>query len=192
MLKDTDLIEVINRSSGGVGYEIPDSNGLIRTFQKREKKKIPFEEIRKLLYQVGGEYIFTNLLVIKNEEAVKELFSTRPEPEYYYTEVEVRTLLETGTLDQLLDCLDFAPEGVIDIIKDVAVKIKLNDVSKRDAILAKTGFNVSKAIEINEETDVEEASEKINRRTSPITLEGKKEQQLQRRVPNYKVTSVSK
>ena len=192
MLKDTDLIEVINRSSGGVGYEIPDSNGLIRTFQKREKKKIPFEEIRKLLYQVGGEYIFTNLLVIKNEEAVKELFSTRPEPEYYYTEVEVRTLLETGTLDQLLDCLDFAPEGVIDIIKDVAVKIKLNDVSKRDAILAKTGFNVSKAIEINKETDVEEASEKINRRTSPITLEEKKEQQPQRRVPNYKVTSVSK
>lgn len=192
MLKDTDLIEVINRSSGGVGYEIPDSNGLIRTFQKREKKKIPFEEIRKLLYQVGGEYIFTNLLVIKNEEAVKELFSTRPEPEYYYTEVEVRTLLETGTLDQLLDCLDFAPEGVIDIIKDVAVKIKLNDVSKRDAILAKTGFNVSKAIEINEETDVEEVSEKINRRTSPITLEEKKEQQPQRRVPNYKVTSVSK
>ena len=192
MLKDTDLIEVINRSSGGVGYEIPDSNGLIRTFQKREKKKIPFEEIRKLLYQVGGEYIFTNLLVIKNEEAVKELFSTRPEPEYYYTEVEVRTLLETGTLDQLLDCLDFAPEGVIDIIKDVAVKIKLNDVSKRDAILAKTGFNVSKAIEINEETDVEEVSEKINRRTSPITTEEKKEQQPQRRVPNYKVTSVSK
>ena len=191
MLKDTDLIEVINRSSGGVGYEIPDSNGLIRTFQKREKKKIPFEEIRKLLYQVGGEYIFTNLLVIKNEEAVKELFSTRPEPEYYYTEVEVRTLLETGTLDQLLDCLDFAPEGVIDIVKDVAVKIKLNDVSKRDAILAKTGFNVSKAIEINEETDVEEVSEKINRRTSPITSE-EKEQQPQRRVPNYKVTSVSK
>ena len=192
MLKDTDLIEVINRSCGGVGYEIPDSNGLIRTFQKREKKKIPFEEIRKLLYQVGGEYIFTNLLVIKNEEAVKELFSTRPEPEYYYTEVEVRTLLETGTLDQLLDCLDFAPEGVIDIVKDVAVKIKLNDVSKRDAILAKTGFNVSKAIEINEETDVEEVSEKINRRTSPITSEEKKEQQPQRRVPNYKVTSVSK
>lgn len=192
MLKDTDLIEVINRSSGGVGYEIPDSNGLIRTFQKREKKKIPFEEIRKLLYQVGGEYIFTNLLVIKNEEAVKELFSTRPEPEYYYTEVEVRTLLETGTLDQLLDCLDFAPEGVIDIVKDVAVKIKLNDVSKRDAILAKTGFNVSKAIEINKETDVEEVSEKINRRTSPITSEEKKEQQPQRRVPNYKVTSVSK
>ena len=192
MLKDTDLIEVINRSSGGVGYEIPDSNGLIRTFQKREKKKIPFEEIRKLLYQVGGEYIFTNLLVIKNEEAVKELFSTRPEPEYYYTEVEVRTLLETGTLDQLLDCLDFAPEGVIDIVKDVAVKIKLNDVSKRDAIIKKTGFNVSKAIEINEETDVEEVSEKINRRTSPITSEEKKEQQPQRRVPNYKVTSVSK
>ena len=132
------------------------------------------------------------MLVIKNEEAVKELFSTRPEPEYYYTEVEVRTLLETGTLDQLLDCLDFAPEGVIDIVKDVAVKIKLNDVSKRDAILAKTGFNVSKAIEINEETDVEEVSEKINRRTSPITSEEKKEQQPQRRVPNYKVTSVSK
>ena len=50
------------------------------------------------------------------------------------------------SLDQLLDCLDYAPEGVISLVKNMAVDMKLNDVSKRDAIKDKTGFDVSKKV----------------------------------------------
>lgn len=56
--------------------------------------------------------------------------------------------MTTGTLDQFLDCLDFAPESVKEIIKDMAVDLPLNDVRKRNAILDKMGFDVNKAIEI--------------------------------------------
>ena len=56
--------------------------------------------------------------------------------------------METGTLDQFLDCLDFAPVSVHELIKDMAVNLPLNDVKKRQAIKDKFGFDVDRAIEI--------------------------------------------
>jgi hypothetical protein len=40
---------------------------------------------------------------------------------------------------------------VIDLIKTLSVRLPLNDVEKREAILEKTGFNVDNAIRINKE-----------------------------------------
>ena len=68
-----------------------------------------------------------------------------------------------------MDCLDFAPIGVIDLVKELAVKLKINDISKREAIFEKTGFNVSKAIEINKETDENEIPKEKIRRATPVS-----------------------
>ena len=143
--KDT-LIKVINRVNGTVGYTIPDLNNLHRSFQANESKELTMEELRKLSYIPGGDVILRDCLVIENSEAVAVLWG-EVEPEYNYTEAEIKELLEHGTLNQFLDALDFAPKGVIDLIKDYAVKLELNDVAKRKAILDKTGFNVTTAIE---------------------------------------------
>lgn len=70
------------------------------------------------------------------------------EPEYFYTEKEIKYLFEHGSLDEFLDCLDFAPLGVIHTIETLAVTLPLNDVAKRYAILEKTGFDVTRAIEL--------------------------------------------
>ena len=128
MLDKKTLIKVTNRSNGRVSYGIPDSNGLRRLFHSKETKEIPMEELRKVMWSTGGAYILKNTLIIENKEAVQELFSTEPEPEYYYTEDEIKQLLLTGTNDQLLDCLDFAPEGVVNVLKNLAVTMKLNDM----------------------------------------------------------------
>lgn len=193
MLDKKTLIKVTNRSNGRVSYSIPDSNGLRRLFHSKETKEIPMEELRKVMWSTGGAYILKNTLIIENKEAVQELFSTEPEPEYYYTEDEIKQLLLTGTNDQLLDCLDFAPEGVVNVLKNLAVTMKLNDMSKREIIFEKTGFNVTNAININKESEKEEESVKTERRTTPIkTSEEEKNKTGQRRVPNYKVTSISK
>ena len=45
------------------------------------------------------------------------------EPEYFYTEKEVKELLTNGSLEQLEDTLNFAPEGVIELIKTMPVKM---------------------------------------------------------------------
>ena len=166
MTKNT-KIKVRNRSFGSVGYTIPDLGNLHREFEFNETKEIPFEELFKLTQIPGGPYIIENYLTIENDEAVAALLG-EVEPEYYYTSDEITQLLTDGSLDQLEDCLNFAPAGVIDLVKEIAVMLPLNDVAKRDLIFKKTGFNVSQAIEIAAEDETEQVAAPA-RKAAPIT-----------------------
>ena len=154
MLDKNTLIKVTNRDNGSVGYSIPDLGNLQRRFEAGETKEVSMEELRKLSYTIGGSVILKEYLLIHNKEAVEELLGT-VEPEYYYGEEDVKNLLEKGSLDELKDCLDFAPEGTIELVKKVAVETELNDIRKRNAIQEATGFNINSAIEINKETSEE-------------------------------------
>ena len=189
MIENSMTIKVTNRDNGSVGYSVPDL-GVHRTFQPKESKEISAEELRKLSYLPGGDVIIKDYLIIHNEELLKELLG-EVEPEYYYSEDEVKTLLLSGSLEQLQDCLDFAPNGVIDLIKSLAVSLKIDNVSKRKAIQDKTGFNVTRAIEINEETDEETTSKESaqGRRAAPITAKSEEAQQRRSAPPKYNVVS---
>jgi hypothetical protein len=171
--KDT-LIKVINKDNGIVGYTVPDL-GVHRNFYPGETKEVTYEELEKLSFIPGGMVILKELLEITDREATKQLFSKEPEPEYHYTKDDVKQLLLTGTLDQFLDCLDFAPEVIKDMIKDMAVDLPLNDIAKRQAIQEKLGFDVTRAIEIKntkfdggDEDNSEEYGRINKRRTAPI------------------------
>lgn len=161
------LIKVINRDSGNVGYTIPES-GVRRQFASRQEREIPFSELVELTYLPGGEYLLLNYLVIKDVDAVKELFGD-VEPEYFYTEKEVKDILQNGTLNEFLDCIDFAPEGVLELIKDLAVSLPLNDNNKREIIKQKLNFDVTGAIEVqNTKFDGEtEAKEEVEVESKP-------------------------
>lgn len=158
MLANSKLIKVQNRDFGTVTYTIPDLNNLYREYQPNEVKQVTFDELFKLSQVPGGMYIITNYLIIYDEETVAALLG-EVEPEYFYTEKQVVELMKNGTLDEFEDCLNFAPSGVLDLIKDLAVKLPLNDVAKRDLILKKLSFNVATAIELtkNDEAPVETA-----------------------------------
>lgn len=182
MLEKDTMVKVKNRDNGTVGYTIPELGNLHRSFSKGETKEISMDELRKLTYISGGKLLLEQYLIIQNEEALNELLSGGVEPEYYYGEEEIKKLLLSGTNDQLLDCLEFAPEGVISLVKDLAVSLKINDISKRNIILEKTGFNVTNAITINEETIEGEGEEaKSSRRSAPVTVE-KSDEAPKRRV----------
>lgn len=170
MINDNEIILVTNRNNGTTGYTIPDLGNLHRDFLPGETKKLTMEELRKLSYIPGGEVILREYLIIDNKEALDELLNG-VEPEYFYSDEEVKALLTTGTMDQFMDCLDFAPAGVIDLVKKYAVELKVNDIQKRQAILEKTGFNVTSAITVNEETaEGEEEKVVTGRRSAPITV----------------------
>ena len=167
MLDKNTIIKVTNRSNGSTGYTIPDLGNLHRSFQSGETKELTMEELRKLSYIPGGMFLLRNNLVLDNPETIAELLN-EVEPEYYYTEEDIKTLLTTGTLAQFEDCLDFAPEGTINLVKKLSVELELNDVSKRKALLEKTGFNVTTAIEANQ-MDEEVVTETKTRRAAAIT-----------------------
>ena len=160
MINKDKIIKVINKYNGTVGYNVPDDH-LHRNFYPGETKEVTFGELEKVRYAPGGLEILTNYLEITDSAAIKELFNKDVEPEYHYSREDIKNLMVSGTLDQFLDCLDFAPEVTKEMIKDLAVELPLNDVAKRQAIEDKLGFSVSKAIEIqNTGFDSETAEEK--------------------------------
>lgn len=195
MIDNNQIIKVTNRDNGMVGYTIPDLNNLTRTFAAGETKEVSMEELRKLAWLPGdgGLILLRDYLVLDNKEAVEELLN-QVEPEYFYTEEDVKNLLLNGSLDALKDCLDYAPVGTIDLVKQMAVELPLNDVAKRKAILEMTGFNVDSAIMINDATDEEEKSDEHSGRRVSNTKESKTEAPSGRRtaVPNNNIKIVNK
>ena len=172
MIDKNKMVKVINKFNGTVGYDVPEM-GVHRNFYPKESKEISFEELERLSFIPGGDSILRNYLEIVDEDVIMALFNEKPEPEYHYSENDVRQLLTTGTLDQFLDCLDFAPDVIKDMIKDLAVELPLNDMEKRQAIQNKLGFDVTRAIEIKNtkyDGETEEITEtKVSgRRAAPI------------------------
>lgn len=173
MIDEKKIVRVTNRDNGHVGYRIPDMNNLVRDFSANETKNITVEELKKLAYISGGPTLIRDYLIIDDAEVVKEVLG-EVEPEYYYTENDVKNLLLTGSLDALKDCLEFAPKGTIDLVKKLAIEMPLNDIAKRKAILEMTGFNVDAAIMVNEETKEEsDDTQKVRRISEPVKEEVK-------------------
>lgn len=192
MLDGKTIVTVVNRNNGTTGYSIPEMGGLTRIFASGESKQVEFEELRKLSYQPGGDYIIQNYLVIFNAEAVAELIGD-VEPEYYYTEKDVEDLLVNGSLDALDDCLTFAPDGVIEMVKSISVTIKLNDMLKRELIFDKTGFNVDNAIKNNKYAEQIETKEvKKERKTNKPVTSVPTEPQRKTAIPKYNVVTPKK
>ena len=178
------IIKICNRDNAAVFYDIPEMNGLHRVFQPNEVKEVTLGELIKLSYEPGGMDLLRNNFILNNKEAINMILG-KVEPEYNYTPADIKNLLLNGSLDELLDCLDFAPEGVIEILKDLAVELPLNDVAKREAILNKTGFNVTNAIKIKKEVqaDAEKpAAAPIRRRVTKNAESSSTEETKTRRV----------
>ena len=122
-----------------------------KEFEKQDKKIVYYLSMEFLMGRALGNIIIN----LKGNQAIKEAIEElldQVEPEYFYTEEDVKNLLENGSLDALKDCLDYAPIGTIDLVKKLAVELPLNDVAKREAILEMTGFNIDSAIMVNKAT----------------------------------------
>ena len=188
-----DKVAVRGRTSGEVFYQLTDGTG-VRTFNYGETQTVPFEELQKLMFTPGGEYLIRHSLLIA-PEALEELGVTVP-PEYFYTETEVTQLLENGSLDQLEDTLNFAPKGVIELIKQIGLKIELPDTRKRKLIFEKTGFNIDGALAINDilnaDDEAEEQPEAPTRKATPIKVESNASPQRKAPAPAPKYKVVQK
>lgn len=188
-----ETVKVLNRFLGQTTYVIPELH-VRRTFQRGAEQEVPFKELQYLKYQAGGEEMLRNILMIEDEEALEKLVGD-VEPEYHYTESDVENLLLNGSLEQLEDALDFAPLGVIELIKEKAVSLKLSDINKRDAIAKKTEFNVTKAInniELEKKAEQEEANSATDKKEN---LSGRRTQpmaKIDNNVPERRVPATSK
>ena len=158
---------VKNRSSSKVGYVVPE-DGVRREFAPGETKKISYGELEKLSFQPGGVALMTHFLQVrtfqpeeaKTSEIVSEL-GIHTEPEYYMDEAKIKEVMVSGSVDAFKDMMDFAPVGVIDLIKKYAVELPLESTPKIEYLKEKTGFDLVKAL-ANIKAEQEEEGEKIN------------------------------
>ena len=106
----------------------------------------------------GGRVLLEECLSVKNAELAKEfgISDDLLAHEYNWTEKDVEAILIYGSLDALKDALDFAPEGIVDMIVSKAVQMKLNDVAKREAITEATGRNITSMINLVEQSKQDE------------------------------------
>jgi hypothetical protein len=152
------MYKVKNRGASTIVYKIPD-DGIRREFQPGQTLMISSEELEKLTYQPGGTALLSQFLQIQDLEALQTC-NIKTEPEYHMSEADVAALLKSGSLDAFLDALDFAPIGVIDLIKKLSIEIPLVDIEKRKALKVKTGFDVEAALKHDAE-DKEEGQTTI-------------------------------
>ena len=178
---------VKNRSASVVVYTIPENN-IRREFMPGETKRIPKEELDQLSFQPGGRELMAGFLQIQSDEALRDL-NIPVEPEYYMSEQEVVDLIQTGDYNAFLDCLDFAPTGVMDLIKRFAIEIPMTDTRKIAALKDKTGFDVAKALEMQRLDKEDEEPAAPAQKERRVQSEKEEVPQGRRTVPKYKVVS---
>lgn len=154
-MQPNDICNVTNRSTSSVIYRI-DERHIRRVFAPRETKQVPFYEITEVCAQPGGRELFHDYLLIREKDAIKQATNIKEEVEYFMTEDQIKAWMPTCSLPEFQDALDFAPQGVKDLIKKWAVDLPLNDVAKREALKTQLGFNVDKAVEVDRESKKDE------------------------------------
>ena len=181
--KKSNFYKVKNRSASSVVYNIPDQN-IRREFAPGEEKKIPFSELEALTFQPGGRELLAGFLQLTADDIIERL-SIPTEEEYYLTEEQIIDLLKNGSHDAFLDCLDFAPVGVIDLIKRFSVSLPLTDTRKIHALKEKTGFDVEAALK-NMASDKEDESVEEESAPAAAKTTGKTGR---RTTPSYKIVN---
>lgn len=147
------MITVINRSLGGVGYTLPEMN-IRRTFTPGEKKQLEVNELTALYQSPGGAELLRDYLVVLDKEWTEEFLN--PPLEYYWGEEEIKACLLEDELELFSETLDYAPEGVLEIMKDMAWRLPLADLNKVEAIKEKLSFDVMAAIVIMKDSNTAE------------------------------------
>lgn len=149
IVKDTAVIEVSNLVDHMVVYTI-DEDHIRREFAPGEMKKIRAGELRKLYFTPGGDTLLQNFISVKNPDLAAEFGVSEDTVEYNWTIKDVDRALLVEPIEVLLDALDFGPEGIKETIVDRAVMLKINSMDKRQAILDKTGQDITEKIKSKE------------------------------------------
>lgn len=167
-----DVCNLANRSSGSVVYKIEDPDLVRRRVIAPGEivKNVPVVELERLMQIPGGKELFLNYLAVDDIEILSSLTSQEIPLEYWFTKDKLPGWMQQCSLDEFKDALDFAPEGVKDLIKSFAVSMPLNDFSKREAIKEQLGFDVTRAVENNApDKDEEQDKEKPAARRAQAT-----------------------
>lgn len=144
LIDDSELVPVKNMMRNEVGYTL--SNGVSRHFAPHMTIRIKASELRDLSYESGGLDFLRNYVCVGNADLAEEFGISNDLIEYTWTEQDVVNALTTSDLDVLLDALDFAPDGILDELRDKAVELEIADGNRIAAINKRMGVDINNMI----------------------------------------------
>lgn len=157
MLQDKDVVEVRNLVDHMVVYKIDELNRRV-VFNPFETKKVPVDELRRLNYQHGGRILLHNYLCIKDQELRQEFGVDPSMVEYDWTLRDVDAALTSRPMDELMDALEFGPDGIKELLIDRAVQLRIPDTNRRKAIQDITGVDINNMIQLKEQLEADSST----------------------------------
>ncbi len=193
LVSDDTIVPIRNIVNCETGY-ILTSSGHSRRLMPGVVMKVTAGELRELFYQPGGSILLQNYIHVGNENLAKEFGVSEDMIEYNWTAEDIKNALTADPIEVLLDALDFAPQGVIEAIKDDAVELEINDKAKISAISEKTGVDIDALIKNKHAYDNEDttATEKPKQRRTNSSTTTRKRRATTTKKTAAKKTSTTK
>lgn len=159
MSEKNEQIAVQNLTDNDVVY-IDNDGGISRRiiFRGNQTINLPKDMIERMRYDRGGEHLLTDYLSVKDAEIREEIGIPDDQIEYNWEVSDVDNLLKNGSIDELKDALDFAPQAIRDLIIVRAVSLPLNDREKGSIITEMTGRNIESMISNKMAVDKQDGS----------------------------------
>lgn len=169
LIDNAEIVPVKNLMSYQVGYRT--LNGVSRHFAPHQTINITAGELRELTYERGGLVLLQNYLQVGNKKLAQEFGVSDDMVEYNWTEKDIIDALTTSDIDVLLDALDFAPDGIVEELKNKAIELEIADNNRINAINKRLGVNISHIIANKHAYDsaTETVEEPKQRRTAAKT-----------------------
>lgn len=153
-------MKVINRSDGNVTYYLEEMRTR-RVFTPNEAKEIEPAEMEALFQMDGGAELIKQYLLVDDKAWVESHW--QPEEEYFWQYADIERCLKEDSLELFSETLDYAPQGVLDLLKTISWRLPLTDLNKINEIRNKLGFDVQAAVQIMESQVRREAAPKKER-----------------------------
>lgn len=174
VVKDTDTITLRNFTTNTVVYRTP-STRVRRELPAGGSIKVTAGEIREMMYDKGCVDILRNYVQICNKPLALEVGVSEDsyENEYNWTLADIKNCLLNGSIEQLADAMDFAPDGIKESLLTEAINLEIPDVRKRDIISKAMNRDVSGMIinkhKIEEDKEPAEKHKTATRRAATTT-----------------------
>lgn len=144
LIDDSEIVPVKNMMRHEVGYTL--TSGIARHFAPRMTIRVKAGELRDLSYESGGLDFLRNYVCVGNSNLAEEFGISNDLIEYTWGEKEVVEALTTADIDVLLDALDFAPDGILEELRDKAVELEIADGNRIAAINKRMGVDINNMI----------------------------------------------
>ena len=141
-------VKVKSLTNGTVVVNVPDLR-LRRVWERKGAVKVIDEEVlQEAIYSPGVEYLFKQGMLQMLDEEVAEEISPELKDVVVLDDTEMRVMLKAKPLGEFKAKLKELPREQIFALVEYAIQNEIIDMAKNDVLKAKTGIDITKAVQL--------------------------------------------